>query len=120
MLAPASLIAGRVLCRLRIRKLFHTEQLSYVAFRKMSSIGRPKVYITREIPQEGVEVLKEHCDLTHWDSNCHAVPRDELIKNIAGVDGLFCLLTDKIDDAVLDAAGVCICDFRKTIRPCIQ
>ncbi|KAI0240968.1 Glyoxylate reductase/hydroxypyruvate reductase [Lamellibrachia satsuma] len=71
----------------------------------MSSTGRPKVYITRQVQQEGVDILKEHCDLTQWHSSCQPVPRDELMKNIAGVDGLFCLLSDKIDDAVLEAAG---------------
>jgi glyoxylate reductase len=31
--------------------------------------------------------------------------RDELLKRVQGVDGLLCLLTDKIDGEVMDAAG---------------
>ena len=33
------------------------------------------------------------------------IPRQELISRIKGVDALFCLLTDKIDEEVLKAAG---------------
>ena len=32
-------------------------------------------------------------------------PRDELLRRIAGVDGVLTLLTDKVDDEFLDAAG---------------
>jgi glyoxylate reductase len=34
-----------------------------------------------------------------------AISRDELLKRVAGVDAIVCLLTDAIDAAVLDAAG---------------
>nr|CAD7395144.1 unnamed protein product [Timema cristinae] len=33
------------------------------------------------------------------------VPREELIKQVKGVDALFCYLTDKIDEQVLESAG---------------
>lgn len=33
------------------------------------------------------------------------MPREELLKNIEGKDGLFCMLTDKIDEEVLNHAG---------------
>jgi glyoxylate reductase len=32
-------------------------------------------------------------------------PRDELLRRVAGVDGLLSLLTDRVDDELLDAAG---------------
>ena len=44
------------------------------------------------------------CDLDHWDSE-DPIPRDELLKRVAGLDGLYCLLTEKIDSELLDAAG---------------
>lgn len=34
-----------------------------------------------------------------------AIPRDELLNMAKGADGILCLLTDKIDAEVLDAAG---------------
>lgn len=40
-----------------------------------------------------------------WDSD-EPLPRAELLKRVQGVDGLFCLLSDKIDAEVLDAAGL--------------
>ena len=44
------------------------------------------------------------CDVDYWDSE-DPIPRDELLRRVAGIDGLYCLLTDKIDSAVLDVAG---------------
>ncbi|XP_072137955.1 glyoxylate reductase/hydroxypyruvate reductase-like isoform X2 [Mobula birostris] len=44
------------------------------------------------------------CDIKQWDSD-EPVPRSELFKQVAGVHGLYCLLTDKIDKELLDAAG---------------
>lgn len=40
-----------------------------------------------------------------WDSD-EPLPREELLKRIQGVHGLLCLLSDKIDAEVLDAAGL--------------
>jgi lactate dehydrogenase-like 2-hydroxyacid dehydrogenase len=39
-----------------------------------------------------------------WDGELPP-PRDELLRRVAGVDGALTLLTDKVDDAFLDAAG---------------
>ncbi|KAK3083053.1 hypothetical protein FSP39_012689 [Pinctada imbricata] len=66
--------------------------------------SKPKVYITRKVPVEGVRLLAEHCEVTHWDRE-DAVPRVELLKNVSGMDALFCLLTEKVDAEVLNAAG---------------
>lgn len=66
---------------------------------------RRKVYVTRRIPEPGLNALKDGgCDVTVWDSD-EAIPREKLIENVKGIDGLLCLLTDTIDGPVLDAAG---------------
>ena len=39
-----------------------------------------------------------------WDGDLPP-PRDELLRRVAGVDGALTLLTDKVDDEFLDAAG---------------
>lgn len=44
------------------------------------------------------------CKVSLWDSD-EPVPRAELLKGVAGAHGLLCLLSDKIDTEVLDAAG---------------
>lgn len=40
-----------------------------------------------------------------WDSD-EPLSRAELLKGVQGIDGLLCLLSDKIDTEVLDAAGL--------------
>ena len=81
--------------------------ISRSPFQKLSSMSsqKPKVYVTRRVPQDGLEILRPHCEITQWDSE-KPVPRDELIRQVAGKDALFCLLTDKIDVDVLNAAGM--------------
>lgn len=44
------------------------------------------------------------CKVSLWDSD-DPLPRSELLKGVQGADGLLCLLSDKIDAEVLDAAG---------------
>ena len=81
--------------------------ISRSPFQKLSSMSsqKPKVYVTRRVPQDGLEILRPHCEITQWDSE-KPVPRDELIRQVAGKDALFCLLTDKIDVDVLNTAGM--------------
>src|SRR4051812_17924774 len=40
-----------------------------------------------------------------WPDDPGGQPRDELMADVAGADGLACLLTDRIDAKLLDAAG---------------
>ena len=66
-----------------------------------------RVYVTRKIPQTGIDLLKEKgVELTLWDSD-EAIPHEDLVKNLQGknYDALLCLLTDTIDAEVLEAAG---------------
>lgn len=65
-----------------------------------------KVFLTRRIPQEGMKILSTAgvCEVSQWDSD-EPVPRAELLKGVQGAHGLLCLLSDKIDAEVLDAAG---------------
>uniref|UniRef100_H2TGU6 Glyoxylate reductase/hydroxypyruvate reductase n=1 Tax=Takifugu rubripes TaxID=31033 RepID=H2TGU6_TAKRU len=65
-----------------------------------------KVFLTRRISGEGIKILQTSgvCEVSMWDSD-EPLPRAELLKRVQGVDGLLCLLSDKIDAEVLDAAG---------------
>ncbi|KAK2919006.1 hypothetical protein Q8A73_003377 [Channa argus] len=67
----------------------------------------PRVYVTRQIPPEGVKILCEsgQVQLELWDSDDVPVPRKKLLEKVKGVDGLLCVLTEKIDAELLDAAG---------------
>lgn len=70
----------------------------------MATQNRPKVYVTRRVPEIGLQILSPHCEISQWQSD-DPVPRHELLKNVSGKDALFCLLTDKIDKEVLEQAG---------------
>jgi glyoxylate reductase len=65
---------------------------------------KPKVYVSRVIPQEGLDIVLSACDA---EVNTADTPltHDELVAKVRGKDGLLCLLTDDIDDAVLGASS---------------
>ncbi|XP_057322676.1 glyoxylate reductase/hydroxypyruvate reductase-like [Microplitis mediator] len=68
-------------------------------------MSRPKVLITRgDIPVSGYNLLQQNCDLVEWKKTT-PIPRADLQSMIAGVDGVFCLLTDKIDKQIIESAG---------------
>ncbi|KAL7855906.1 hypothetical protein AOLI_G00195100 [Acnodon oligacanthus] len=92
--------------RTALRRLaLRTAPLSLAGFRRdMSAL--PRVYVTRQIPPRGLQILREsgRVQFELWDSD-DPVPRQELLKKVKGCDGLLCVLTEKIDAEVLDAAG---------------
>jgi len=49
-------------------------------------------------------LLAEHFDVEYWTENGRPA-RAELLKRVAGKDALVCLLTEKVDTELLDAAG---------------
>lgn len=64
---------------------------------------KPKVFVTRHLPQVARDELERSCDVEIWDYEYP--PRYELIKEkIRDKAGLLCLLTDQIDSALMDAA----------------
>ncbi|MGQ0609071.1 MAG: 2-hydroxyacid dehydrogenase [Chloroflexota bacterium] len=67
-------------------------------------MSRPRVLVTRVIPDAGLNRVREACDVDLWDHELPP-PRDELVRRAAGMDGLLTLLTDRVDDELLDAAG---------------
>jgi glyoxylate reductase len=62
------------------------------------------VLMTRRLPQPAMDRIAERCDVTLHDGE-FAMPRDELLKAVGGKAGAVTLLTDKVDDEFLDAAG---------------
>jgi glyoxylate reductase len=67
-------------------------------------MSKPKVFVTRVIPEKGLEIIRDFCDVDLWLSELPPT-REELLEHIHGVDGLLCLLTDKIDSEMMDEAG---------------
>ena len=67
-------------------------------------MSRSNVYVTRMIPQETIDTLRQFHDV---EVNPHdrALTRTELLQLVRGRDAVITLLTDKVDGEVLDAAG---------------
>jgi glyoxylate reductase len=65
---------------------------------------RPRVFVTRVIPEEGLEPLRERTAMDLWEEPLPP-SRDELLRRVAGTVGILSLLTERIDDELLDAAG---------------
>jgi glyoxylate reductase len=64
---------------------------------------RPKVFVSRRIPDEGLNAIRAACDVDLWPDQLPP-PADELKRRVRDCDGLVSLLTDRIDGALLDAA----------------
>ncbi|XP_073698073.1 glyoxylate reductase/hydroxypyruvate reductase [Garra rufa] len=66
----------------------------------------PKVFVTRKVPPDGLDILRKsgQVQFEMWDSD-DPVPRVELLKKVKGCDGILCVLTEKIDAQLLEAAG---------------
>ena len=65
---------------------------------------KPKVFVTRIIRDKGLTPIKESCQADIWPEELPP-GREVLLERVRGVDGLLCLLTDRIDAEVMDAAG---------------
>ena len=63
---------------------------------------KPKIFLTRRLPPETMEILRTQSQLTMNDEDRY-LTKQEIIDGIQGVDGLLCLLTDTIDDDILAA-----------------
>lgn len=70
-----------------------------------NTTNRSRVYVTRQLPQKGLDLLLGRCNVSYWDS-ADPAPRTELLRNIPGIDVLVCMPTDKIDREILNAAGM--------------
>jgi glyoxylate reductase len=66
--------------------------------------ARPRVFVARVIPSDGLDLVTGATDATVWQDDLPP-PRDELLRSIEGCDGVLTLLTDKVDAEFLDRAG---------------
>jgi len=63
-----------------------------------------KVFITREIPEIGINLLKEKGYEVEIGPE-EKISREELIEKVKGVDAILSVLTEKIDGEVMESAG---------------
>ena len=63
--------------------------------------AKPKIYIARRIPEEGLTWLGDF-ESKMWQGD-GPVPREVLMREAADCEGLLTMLTDRVDGALLDA-----------------
>lgn len=64
---------------------------------------KPKVYVTRRIPEAGLNMVLEACQAKVWEGELPP-PREVLMQEVRQVEGLLSLLTDEIDAELMGAA----------------
>ena len=67
-------------------------------------MDKPKVFVTRVIRDKGLKLVNETCQADIWSEELPP-NREILLQRVHSVVGLLCLLTDRIDGEVMDAAG---------------
>ena len=60
------------------------------------------MFVTREIPKKGLSLLKERYEVDVWPED-HPPSRTDLLSKLKEVDGLLSLLTEPIDEEILNA-----------------
>lgn len=61
---------------------------------------RPKVFISHWMPEAGVEIIKEYCDVDYYDETV-PLKKEELIERTKDKDALVCFVPDYIDREVI-------------------
>jgi len=64
---------------------------------------KPKVYVTRKIASEALDMISEVAEMKVWAGEL-AIPHEALLGQVKDIDGLLCLLNDKVDAVIIDAA----------------
>jgi glyoxylate reductase len=64
---------------------------------------KPKIYVTRELPERGLKVIKQHFDAEVWPEYAPP-PKKTIVDKVKNADALASLLSDRIDAEVFNAA----------------
>jgi glyoxylate reductase len=64
---------------------------------------KPKVYVTRQLFDEALEILRKYAEVDVFEGVDNAAPRDLILSKVEDLEGLLCLLTDKIDSEIIEA-----------------
>lgn len=65
---------------------------------------KPIVYITRKLPAEAIEGLKENYDVRMWQDEEQPVPREVLLEEAKHATALWTMLSDQVDSELIAAA----------------
>jgi glyoxylate reductase len=70
-------------------------------------MSKPRIYITRPLPEAAMRVLEGQVEYHMWDRESEPVKRETLLREIVDVDGVICLITEKMDAEVIERAHRC-------------
>lgn len=65
---------------------------------------KPFVFVTRQVPEESLVALKAVADVEVWPEKETPVPRETLLEKAQKATGLYTMLSDKIDEELLNQA----------------
>jgi glyoxylate reductase len=63
---------------------------------------KPRIFVTRIIPEKGLEMMRSEADVEVWQDPLPP-PYETLARKVIGIDALLCLLTDRIDENLMEA-----------------
>ena len=66
-------------------------------------MAKPKVLATRPLFEAARAILEANCDIEYWRQP-ERISRDELLRRVKDKEALVCLLTERVDDDLLQAA----------------
>src|SRR5712691_9840649 len=66
-------------------------------------MAKPKVFATHRLFEPARQILQEVCDVEFW-TRADRPPREELLRSIKNKEALICLLTEKVNEQLLQAA----------------
>lgn len=61
-----------------------------------------KIYITRKMDDRMVAPLRDKFDVRMWESESEPVPRDVLLREVAEVDALWTVVSDRVDQEIIE------------------
>jgi glyoxylate reductase len=67
----------------------------------------PRIYVTRPLPEAAMRLLDGVVEYRLWDREDSPVPRETLLREVVDVEGIICLITEKMDAEVIDRARRC-------------
>jgi len=65
-------------------------------------MAKPRIYITRPLPEPAMRMLEGAVEYRMWDREDEPVARESLLREVVDVDGVICLITEKMDAEVID------------------
>jgi len=67
-------------------------------------VNKPKIFITRHIPKKYLIPYKDDFEFSQWEKEDVPVPRETLLAEIREVDGILSMLSDRMDEELLNHA----------------